>query len=94
MATPGGIRVKHCQKSMYRNVFGAQSVKCSSVESLQSHYHTKSHWSSSGLTLCFLSQGTWVQNPWGDLCATGILLLALSRYIGDPDVIDHHCGLV
>jgi hypothetical protein len=27
------------------------------------------------------------------LCETGILLLALSRYIGDPKVIDH-CGLV
>ncbi len=27
------------------------------------------------------------------ICETGILLLALSRYIGDPDVIDH-CGLV
>ncbi len=31
--------------------------------------------------------------PRGYLCETGILLLALSRYIGDPDVIDH-CGLV
>ncbi len=30
----------------------------------------------------------------GDLCETGILLLAMSRYIGDPDVIDHFCGLV
>ncbi len=29
----------------------------------------------------------------GYLCETGILLLALSRYIGDPDVIDH-CGLI
>jgi hypothetical protein len=29
----------------------------------------------------------------GNLCKTGNLLLALSRYIGDPDVIDH-CGLV
>ncbi len=29
----------------------------------------------------------------GYLFETGILLLALSRYIGDPDVIDH-CGLV
>jgi hypothetical protein len=27
------------------------------------------------------------------LCETGILLLSLSRYIGDPDIIDH-CGLV
>ncbi len=31
--------------------------------------------------------------PRGYLRETGILLLALSRYIGDPDVIDH-CGLV
>ncbi len=31
--------------------------------------------------------------PRGVLCETGILLLALSCYIGDPDVIDH-CGLV
>jgi hypothetical protein len=30
----------------------------------------------------------------GNLCETRILLLALSRYIGDPDVIDHFCGLV
>ncbi len=34
-------------------------------------------------------------NPLGGyLCETGILLLALSRYIGDPYVIDHFCGLV
>ncbi len=31
--------------------------------------------------------------PRGYLCETGILLLALSRYIGDPNVIDN-CGLV
>jgi hypothetical protein len=31
--------------------------------------------------------------PRGYLCETGILLLAMSRYIGDPDVIDH-CGLI
>jgi hypothetical protein len=32
-------------------------------------------------------------NPRGGyLCETGIVLLALSRYSGDPDVIDH-CGL-
>jgi hypothetical protein len=65
------------------------------VESLQSYFIlTMSHWSS-GLPVCFPSQGTRVQNPWGGLtvCETGILLLALSRYIGDPDVIDH-CGLV
>jgi hypothetical protein len=57
------------------------------VESLQPHLIlTMSHWSS-GLPICFLSQGTRVQNPWGALCETGILLLALSSYIGDPDVI-------
>ncbi len=57
------------------------------VESLQSHMIlTMSHWSS-GLPVCFPPQGTQVQIPWGDLCETGILLLALSRYIGDPDVI-------
>ncbi len=50
------------------------------VESLQSHMIlTMSHWSS-GLPVCFPSQGTQVQIPWGDLCETGILLLALSRY--------------
>jgi hypothetical protein len=64
------------------------------VESLQSHFIlTRSHWSS-GLPVCFPSQGTQVQSPGGYLCETGILLLALSRYIGDPDVIDHFCGLV
>ncbi len=64
------------------------------VESLQSHFIlTMSHWSR-GLAVCFPSQGTQVQNPWGDLYETGILLLALSRYIGDPDMIDHFCGLV
>jgi hypothetical protein len=63
------------------------------VESLQYHMIlTMSHWSS-GLPVCSQPQGTQVQISWGDLCETGILLLALSRYIGDPDVIDHH-GLV
>jgi hypothetical protein len=57
------------------------------VESLQSHMIlTMSHWSSR-LPVCFPSQGTQVQIPWGDICETGILLLALSRYIGDPNVI-------
>jgi hypothetical protein len=51
-----------------------------------------SHWSS-GLPVCFLSWGTRVQSLGGYLCETGIFLLALSRYIGDPDVIGH-CGLV
>jgi hypothetical protein len=62
------------------------------VESLQSHcIHTQSHWSS-GSTLCFLSWGTQVQLPGGYLCETRIVLLELSRYISDPDLIDP-CGL-
>ncbi len=37
----------------------------SPMESLQSHFIlTMSHWSS-GLPVCFLSQGTWVQMSWG-----------------------------
>jgi hypothetical protein len=57
------------------------------VQSLQSHcIHTQSHWSS-GSTL---DPGS---IPRGYFCETRILLLALSRYIGDPVVIDH-CGLV
>ncbi len=35
-----------------------------------------SHWSS-GLPVCFPSQGTQVQNPWGDICETGIILIVL-----------------
>ncbi len=34
-------------------------------------------------------KGPRFKSPGGYLCETGILLLALSRYIGDPDVIDH-----
>ncbi len=63
------------------------------MESLQSHcIHTQFHWSS-GPPVCFPSWGTRVQSPGGHLCETRILLLALSRYIGDPNVNDH-CGLV
>jgi hypothetical protein len=59
-------------------------VKFIPVEILQSHFIlTMSHWSS-GLPVCFPPQGTQVQIPWGDLCETGILLLALSHYKGDP----------
>jgi hypothetical protein len=39
--------------------------------------------------LPFLYSGSFHSAPGGYLCETGILLLALSRYIGDPDVIDH-----
>jgi hypothetical protein len=38
-------------------------------------------------------KGPGFKSTGGYLCKTGILLLALSRYIGDPDVIDR-CGLV
>jgi hypothetical protein len=39
-------------------------------------------------------KGPRFKSPGGYLFETGILLLAMSRYIGDPDIIDHHCGLV
>ncbi len=60
------------------------------VESLQSHMIlTMSHWSS-GLTCLLPTTRVTGSNPLGGyLCGTGILPLALSRYIGDPDVIDH-----
>jgi hypothetical protein len=53
-----------------------------------------SQWSS-GLPVCFRHKGPGFKSPGGRgyLCQTGILLLALSCYIGDPDMIDH-CGLV
>jgi hypothetical protein len=38
-------------------------------------------------------KGPRFKSPGEYLCETGILLLALSRYIGDADMIDHH-GLV
>jgi hypothetical protein len=38
-------------------------------------------------------KGPRFKSPGGYLCEIGILLLAMSRYIGDLDVIDH-CGLV
>jgi hypothetical protein len=57
-----------------------RSKLLSPVESLQCHFiHAMSHWSS-GLPVCFLSQGIRVQIPRGYLCETGILLLALSCY--------------
>ncbi len=54
------------------------------MESLQSHLiHTMSHWSS-GLPR---HEGPGFKPQGGYLRETGILLLALSRYIGDPDMI-------
>jgi hypothetical protein len=64
------------------------------VESLQSHFIlTMSHWSSS-LPVCFPSQGTQVQIPRGVLVWNRDSPVSGSRYIGVPDVIDHHWGLV
>ncbi len=64
------------------------------VESLQSNFIlTMSHWSS-GLLCASYHKGPGFKSPGGYLCETGILLLVLSCYIGDPDVIDHFCGLV
>jgi hypothetical protein len=64
-----------------------------SVESLQSYFIlTMSHWSS-GLPVCFPSQGTRVQLPRGVLMWNRDSPISLSPYIGDPGVIDH-CGLV
>jgi hypothetical protein len=64
-----------------------------SDKSLQSHFIlTMSHWSN-GLPFASRLKGPRFNSPGGYLCETGILLLAVSRYIGDPDVIDHH-GLV
>ncbi len=63
------------------------------VESLQSHcIHTQFHWSS-GPPVYFLSWGTGVHSSGGYLSETRILMLALSHYIGDPDMINH-CGVV
>ncbi len=68
-----------------------RKLRC--VESLQSHFIlTMSHWSS-GLTLCFLSQGTWVQIPRGVLMWNRNSPVSDVSLLGDPDVIDHH-GLV
>ncbi len=66
--------------------------KISCVEpaiSLHSHHVSLVQWS----TRLLPAMRNQVQSPGGFLCDTGILLLALSRYIGDPSVIDH-CGLV
>ncbi len=54
---------------------------------------TMSHWSG-GLPCLLPVTRVTGSNPLGGLCETGILLLAKSRYIGDPDVIDHQQGFV
>jgi hypothetical protein len=63
------------------------------VESLQSHFIlTMSHWSS-GLPICFLSQGTQVQIPRGVLLWNRDFPISIVSLPWYPDVIDH-CGLV
>jgi hypothetical protein len=39
-------------------------------------------------------KGPGFKSPGEYLCETGIFLLALSCYIGDPDVINNFCGLI
>ncbi len=67
------------------------------MESLQSHMILTMSHLSSGLTCLLPTTRVTGSNPQGgtySVCETGILLLALSRYIGDPDVIDHQQGYV
>ncbi len=53
--------------NIFCNNFPIEIKYCTIVESLQSHFiHTMSHWSS-GLPVCFPSQGTQVQIPQGVL---------------------------
>jgi hypothetical protein len=64
-----------CRSSFQLHNRWSRLLGGSPVDSLQSHFIlTMSHLSSE-LPICFRSQGTWVQIPWGDLCETGILLL-------------------
>ncbi len=64
------------------------------MESLQSHcICTQSHTGPVGQPFASRLEGPGFNPHGGYLCQTGIFLLALSRYIGDPDMI-YHCGLV
>jgi hypothetical protein len=56
-----------CRSSFQLHIRNSRLLGGSPVESLQSRFiHTMSHWSS-GLPVCFLSWGTWVQIPRGIL---------------------------
>jgi hypothetical protein len=58
--------------------------------SLHSHHVSMVQWTTRFLPVL----GDPGSNPvGGTLCETGILILVLSHYIGDPNVIDH-CGLI
>jgi hypothetical protein len=50
--------------------------------SLHSHHVSLVQWTT---RLLPVTRGPGFKSPGGYLCETGILLLALSRYIGDPD---------
>ncbi len=57
----------HCKTSFQLHNRRSRLLGGSPVESLQSHFIlTMSHWSS-GIPVCFPSQGTQVQIPWGVL---------------------------
>ncbi len=60
-----------------------------SLQSLLSHHVSLVQWTN---LFAFRHKGPRFKSPGGYLCETGILLLALSRYIGDPDAIDHQQG--
>ncbi len=59
--------------------------------SLHSHHVSLVQWPN---LFASRHKGPRFKSPGGYLCETGILLLAWSRYIGDPDMIEHHCSLV
>jgi hypothetical protein len=61
------------------------------VEALQLHSNTQPHWSS-GSTICSLPRGAVVRVPgmYSLLQWKQVLLLAMSRYIGDSDAIHDH----
>jgi hypothetical protein len=60
------------------------------MEALQFNSITKSHWSS-GSIVCFWLKGAAVRVPGmhPHLQWNQIILLAMPRYIGDQDVVDH-----
>ncbi len=78
---------------MAQNLQYLQYPICSCVESLQSHSFSPCLTGPVDYPFASRHKGPGFKSSWGYLCETGILLLAMSRYIGDPDVIDH-CGLV
>ncbi len=59
------------------------------MEALQFHSNTQSHWSSGSTVASRLGASGSHPKDAQTHDGTGFLLLALSRYIGDPDIIDH-----